>query len=1013
MALLRRSAWLLPTRMRFVKLWEKDQSCITYESNVCNRGYVHRPDMQMRRNSHYQSHGQASIPSNITCNQSTSDSAKPESKTASELRAISIDTKTSGMCYAEVLKAIDQESKKKSVDQSTLLCLLEYCSDMIPDAPISARLNLVNRIWHLVANINEPPSVDHYNVLLSIYKQNSQYLNVDEFLKNMKAPPNSDTYHLLLDAAAEIGDYSQVLLIMTRIKDMGYQVTEATFNSLMLAHSINNHIDQAHAVMKTMEAAGIEPSADTFFVLLRGYAYKGDIENLTRILKTSNLNATQIMSIVRTLSLSGNGDYISRVIQYLPQMTDITFKSISYTIVELTYSGLAKDAFKVINCFRILDGASDTSLNDLTDIFLYEIVKAETSIVEVFEICESLMSSTKNSSPLLRVTEAALRLQKQDIALRAFEIMKNQGIEIRPHFYWPLLVNTASTKGETDVLKLVKHMVENGVYLDDETLCHYVFPFLCAPKPLVIIRKLQDCGLKMSDLFGVLLTNYLDQGNLKDAIALTEKIKVKLDLYIVIERLVSGCRVTESFNETVQFLRNINTDSDQNGKFFEDLMANERIKASNEELASLIFAFDKHNLKISKTVADALELRILQLAEPERSMKTLKKLVTAETSTNDEIPDVWIPHPELMSLEQLENHLIDLTAKGMNTRGTLRRLLQAYCRKNNFKKAEETAELFKEKGFEWTSGMISSMFSLYVTNNMIDKADVYFRDLKTNHKDFIIDDYKVIDYATALVKNKKFEKGLEVLREQENVTSGPKTIRNCWRLLNAVAADGNLEATKKTLDILLEKGYCEVSIHVLSPLVRTNLLNGNLEEAIKQFKECALVYKLTPLKQELLRALVDISTDNPDAQKQLTDVLMVIKSISGEAAGNSHLFTALAARNKHKELQSFIKMPAVNQKTMEVSAKNLMTEQNLTALQGILKACRNVMKLDTRIIYDLILTLCSRSGDYKTALEIWDRMQAEDIIPLPKFTENLINFLNSQKVSLPDELQAKMKREKR
>ncbi|XP_046753212.1 leucine-rich PPR motif-containing protein, mitochondrial [Diprion similis] len=1012
MALLRRSARLLPTWISSVKLWENDHRCITYESNVSNRGYVHRLETQMRRNSHDQSHGQTSITSNITSDKNTSDSTKPESETASKLGAIPASIKTSCMNYAEILEAVDQESKKESVDHSTLLRLLESCRDMLPDASISARMNLVNHVWRLVENINEPPSIEHYNILLSIYIQNTQYPNVDEFLKNIKATPNSETYQLLLDAAAETGNYKQISMIMTMIKDKGYPVTEATFSSLIVAYSFNNNFDQVHTIMKLIEAAGIEPSVVTFYALARGYAYNGNVQNLTRILETSNLDAMQIMSIVKTLSLSGHGNYISRVMQYLPRTTKEILTSVTYMIVELIYSGLAKDAFEVINCFRILDLAPESFMNDFIDFFLYEIVKAETPVVEIFEICTSLMSSIENSSALFKVTEAALRLQKTDIALQAFKVMESQSIEVRPHFYWPLLLNAASTKGETDVLKLVKLMVESGVNVDNDTLCNCVYPFMFGTQPIVIIKKLQDCGLDISDVFEFLLIYYLNQGNLKDAVALTEKITLKLDLDNVIEKLVNGCRVTTSCKETAQFLSNINTDTDQNGKFFEHLIANEKFTASNEELANLIFAFANHNIKISEPIANVLEQRISQLAEPERAMNTLRKLVTSETSTNDEFTDAYIPHPRFMSLDQLEGHLVNLEAKSMNTRGVLRRLLQVYCREKNFKKAEETAKLFTDNNFEWSSGMLSNMFSLYATNNMLDEADIYFRDLKRNHKDFKIDDFKIINYATALVKNKKFESALEVLRGQENIKCTPGIIKNCWILLNAVAADRNVKATKKTLDVLLKKGYCKVSTQVLSPVIRTYLLNGDLKGAIEQFKECALVYKQTPLKQEILRAVLDISTNNPDAQKQLTDVLTVIEKFYGPAAADCHLLLALAAKNKHQELCSFIKTPAVNQQTLEVAAKKLTEERDLIALQAILKACRRMKKLNTTILYDLILTLCSTSGDYKTALKIWDAMEAEGIIPSREFNENLINLLKSEKVPLPDTLQSNTKRKK-
>lgn len=51
-----------------------------------------------------------------------------------------------------------------------------------------------------------------------------------------------------------------------------------------------------------------------------------------------------------------------------------------------------------------------------------------------------------------------------------------------------------------------------------------------------------------------------------------------------------------------------------------------------------------------------------------------------------------------MNEEALRSHLVELEAKGMNTRGVLRKLLQEYCRTNNLNAAREIVKKCTKEG---------------------------------------------------------------------------------------------------------------------------------------------------------------------------------------------------------------------------------------------------------------------------------------------------------------------------
>lgn len=58
-----------------------------------------------------------------------------------------------------------------------------------------------------------------------------------------------------------------------------------------------------------------------------------------------------------------------------------------------------------------------------------------------------------------------------------------------------------------------------------------------------------------------------------------------------------------------------------------------------------------------------------------------------------------------MDEASLKAHLAELEAKGMNTRGVLRKLLQVYCREGNLPAAREIVEKCEREG-------VSSLCSL-------------------------------------------------------------------------------------------------------------------------------------------------------------------------------------------------------------------------------------------------------------------------------------------------------------
>jgi leucine-rich PPR motif-containing protein len=110
-----------------------------------------------------------------------------------------------------------------------------------------------------------------------------------------------------------------------------------------------------------------------------------------------------------------------------------------------------------------------------------------------------------------------------------------------------------------------------------------------------------------------------------------------------------------------------------------------------------------------------------------------------------------------MSLEDFECHLVELESKNLNRRGVLRRLIQVYCQQGNVEKALRAKEAFQAAGYEFSAGMLAMLFDLMLRVGNLDEAEESLRELNQVAPNFILDEHKIIDYATSLILKRRIE----------------------------------------------------------------------------------------------------------------------------------------------------------------------------------------------------------------------------------------------------------------
>ncbi|KAK0182363.1 hypothetical protein PV327_000512 [Microctonus hyperodae] len=376
------------------------------------------------------------------------------------------------------------------------------------------------------------------------------------------------------------------------------------------------------------------------------------------------------------------------------------------------------------------------------------------------------------------------------------------------------------------------------------------------------------------------------------------------------------------------------------------------------------------------------------------------------TKQTDFVPTSSIPHPRDMTIEELECHLIELKSKGLNYRGVLRKLLMKHSKKNNIKRVESILEEIKKYNMTMTSGMKINLFEFYARNGRIGELREILMDIKNNDPDFKIDPPKILSAAVALARENKVDVGQEIIRN--NGKSSFQMERKCWELLNTIAHSEQPQLVNSTLDLLVKNNYCDIKNIVLGPLIRRHLIKNNIPAAVNEFQMIVDQYKKTPLRQELVSLIIELSNSDSSNKQQmksmLADVLSSVAKIYGNDTVEMELIIGYARSGMKTELRTAFQNLRVISAPIEQYVKYMQDDVKLNVLHTILDTSHGIENINRHSICDLILSIYCNNGNYQDALNLWNKMKNEKLTPSVQFKNNLSMLLSNHKLKIPNEI---------
>uniref|UniRef100_A0A8C1NQA9 Leucine rich pentatricopeptide repeat containing n=1 Tax=Cyprinus carpio TaxID=7962 RepID=A0A8C1NQA9_CYPCA len=428
------------------------------------------------------------------------------------------------------------------------LLMLRSCGSLLPEVPLAERIELSQLIWDQLQELGATYDVSHYNALLKTYLQNEFRFSPTDFLAKMEAAnvqPNRVTYQRLIAAYCEVGDIEGASTILGFMKSKDLPITEAVFNSLVTGHARAGDMDSAEGIFSVMKGAGIEPGPDTYLSLLSSYAEKGDIAKIKQTLETVenadiHLMDRDLMQVVFSLTKAGHQQYVPEIVERMRHERGYVPDAMNLCLSLITH-GHEETAFSVLKSFTGLLAESQTSDSpDLGNFFLRHCVNMDKNIVR---FCKDLKDSGLHSSPLQFTLQCALEAKKTGMAVELMRRMKEEGLPLRPHYFWPLFTHYQKEKNISGTLQALRAMQELGVASDIDTFSIYILPSF--PSVDSARTSLKEAGIDVDAniLIAAELRTEASRGNLAGLFSLMSSPALpNIDLSAFRASLISGFR---------------------------------------------------------------------------------------------------------------------------------------------------------------------------------------------------------------------------------------------------------------------------------------------------------------------------------------------------------------------------------------------------------------------------------------------------------------------------------------
>lgn len=981
-------------------------------------------------------------------NFATASAIKSSQTLDSHLKRLDQDVRKSGRISRRDLEEILEEIRSnRTPTSSQSLLVIRCCGNLVPEEKPEIRTQIVQEIWKTLSNLNVPMDISHYNALLRVYLENEYEFSPTEFLAELQSKgvePNRVTYQRLISRYCQQGDIDGATRILEFMREKQLPVNENVFNALIMGHSNADDIESAAGILGVMMQAGLEPSADTYTTLLCGYAKKGDVDSINKYIglceeKEIHLLDKDFLEVAYTLAINGHEAKIDSILKNLKKSFGYNQDAVN-VILRLVNKGKIDASMEVLKTMPRSTKSDTGESNDAGSFLVRQMVKADSTTEQILTICNELENANMHSKPILVALEEALREKKFAVGKNLLLELKKRNVEVRQHYFWPLLASATNEKEVFAIVDLIKK--EFGQEIQGQTIRDYIIPKLANQDYDGMLIALRNTGVSAATA----CTSVAFTAIKKDDLASAAKIMSTYDAYFspalfrrplvfalnakrdydsfvkILRCIHENVPRLNSFNSNASQAREAEADNNEGGAISEeadgqienlqaDILGSFVVDATihirkdtTEAVTKILQGLVAQGLSISSQKAEIVQTRIGEKMTDEISM-LLSKL------TSGELEPVPFEKRQLkggksgnpLSPEALERLISRLDEKGENTKSMKKQLLIQLIRSKDIENTERIIEKLKAEGYTLTSGVYALLLELYAVNDKVDEALKTYEKIRSDDKEFILDDLKAIRLVHALINSGKFDEAIEFLEEnkRQTVPESNQFLYNnaCWRILNQFAEKGETEKLNKFFEALVNNNFVIPNNVLLGALVKVHVIKNEIKEAIDKFEQICTKFRATPWKNELSCKL--IQAEDAINLQRITDLST---EVHGEVNSLYDLVFSFIECGRIRQARKILETPGLKSRSYNrISAvcERYVEEGKHTFLEGLVEATKDLNHIDRSEIYYNLMQTHIKEKSVGKCMEVWTKMQEEDITASDQLLIELASFLQSENADVP------------
>ncbi|NXG74657.1 LPPRC protein, partial [Baryphthengus martii] len=905
-----------------------------------------------------------------------------------------------------LLKVFHEICKTGYPGSNQTLLLLRSCGALLPELLSPARTELAHMMWDKMKELGAVYDTSHYNALLKVYLQNEYKFSPTEFLARMEeanVQPNRVTYQRLIAAYCNEGDIEGASKILGFMKSKDLPITEAVFSSLVKGHARSGDMKSAENILSVMRMAGVEPGPDTYLSLLNVYAEKGDVDSIKKTLeeieKTEGYLMDRIlMQVIFSLAKAGYPQYIEDIRERIRFERELIPDAMNLCLTLITH-GFEDISFRILKSFNHFSRDNV----DQGSFFLQHCVNSDTPVNKLKQFCSELKEAKMHSAPLPFVLRCALEANKTALAIDVMKMMKEEGLPLRPHYSWPLLAGFQKEKNLKGIFEVLKVMHELGVELDAETYTDYVFKnFADSETARAQLRK-NDCLFESPGLSVAEIRYEAAHGRLENVLSLLSSASTPpVDFRQFRSSLILAfkssndvqlwSKITELLYKDERYCLTPPGPTEAVGYFLYhliDSMSDSEVQAKEERLRQYFHQLKKMNIVIPTTLCSGI-CRLLDSLQVPELIKVCGSIAITLKLKNGSAKS---------GVSALEKKLEQRKAENQPITDVLKQLIRALCEEENMQKALEVKAKYEP---DMVVGGYAALINLCCRHDNVEEAMNLKEKVFPKNSPVALDTGKYVALVEVLAKHGRLEDAINILTEmkEKDVPISDRTVTSFFRILNAAAIRGEVEAVHRLHETIVNLGLAKTAV-LHSPLITVHLEKDDMPAALEALINCYRKYgKILQLHNIYCRL---IEKGDADLLQKVSDF---ISREYGDMMALYDLFFAFLETGKYKEARKVIETPGLRAHSgrLQWFAKRCISGNQMETLEHLVELTQNLFECDRDEMYYCLLQLCENNSDWRKAEAVWTKIQEENVVPREKTLTLLADILEKNGQVVPFEI---------